>query len=269
MTNTIDLAILSAVPAEILPLSKSLPSRGGIDIPGGLLTLHEFRGITVATGTTGIGKVNAAAITSCILTRFGPVEIWSVGCTGAYPEGGLNIGDVLITTEWICGDEGVLERHGATPTGSIGIPLFSRRGRDFFDRFSRQDFGPPRFAPDPAPGRYVSEPSGSLRAPGINEGAGEDSPRVAYGPSLTVGMVSGDPETACSRYYAHRAMAENMEGSAIAQTCLLMGASFMECRGISNIAGLRDKSTWDFAKAIGNCLSVIQHMLAGHGSRNQ
>ncbi|MEN6437922.1 MAG: hypothetical protein ABFD97_05020 [Syntrophobacter sp.] len=265
MANTIDLAILAAVPAEILPLSESLPSSGGFDIAGNLFTLHEYHGITVAIGTTGIGKVNAAATAACILTRFGPVEIWDVGCSGAYAEGALRIADVLITNEWIRGDEGVLVSSHATPAGNIGIPLLSRHGHDFFDRFSSHDFEPCRIALDPAPpGRYIPGYSGSIPATSPEEQTREDCFTVEHGPSLTVGMASGDPETARSRFFAHRAMAENMEGSAVAQTCLLLGAPFLECRGISNIAGIRDKSRWAFGKAIANCHSVIRHMLARH-----
>ena len=74
-------------------------------------------------------------------------------------------------------------------------------------------------------------------------------------------MVSGDPQTALRRFQHHRALAENMEGSAIAQTCLLFGAPLMECRGISNTAGVRDKLQWDFGKAMYNCHAILRNLL--------
>ncbi len=74
-------------------------------------------------------------------------------------------------------------------------------------------------------------------------------------------MVSGDPETAADRFRSYGALAENMEGSAVAQVCLLFDAPFLEWRGISNIAGVRDKDRWDFPKAITHCHAVTRHLL--------
>lgn len=265
MANAIDLAILAAVPAEIRPLSGSLPSCGNFDIAGSLFTLHEYHGITLATGATGIGKVNAAAIAAAFLTRFGPLEVWNIGCSGAYNEAGLSVTDVLITTKWICGDEGVIEQPHAIPTASIGIPLLSRNGTDFFDHFQCHQFEPRKIALNlVSPGRYSINCSHNME-PAFPGEAHEDCFTVAFGPSLTIGMASGDEETARLRFKAYRTMAENMEGSAVAQVCLLFGTPFLECRGISNMAGIRDKSKWKFEKAIFNCHSVIRHILDSYG----
>ncbi len=76
-----------------------------------------------------------------------------------------------------------------------------------------------------------------------------------------MGMASGDIQTADARFRRFRALAENMEGSAIAQTCLLFNVPFLEFRGISNIAGVRDKAKWDLGAAIEHCLAVIMHLL--------
>jgi futalosine hydrolase len=74
-------------------------------------------------------------------------------------------------------------------------------------------------------------------------------------------MTSGDIHTADARFLSFRALAENMEGSAIAQTCLLFDVPFLEFRGISNMAGVRDKTKWDIGAAMEHCLSVIKHLL--------
>ncbi|MFZ2446493.1 MAG: hypothetical protein WAW37_09050 [Syntrophobacteraceae bacterium] len=258
----VDLAILAAVPDEVAPLCESLASSASLDIAGNTFTLHDHRDISLLIGTTGIGKVNAAAFTAAILTRFGPIEVWNIGCAGAYAEGGLRIGDVVITREHICGDEGIMRQGGRTSAGHIGIPLLIRDGRPFFDRFPVEAFKPSRVAETPVdPGRYVADPSSPAREPAPFQHGPPDAFSVEYGPSLTVGMVSGDPETASERFRSCGAMAENMEGSAIAQVCLLFRAPFLECRGISNIAGVRDKAQWNFSQAITHCHAVVRHLL--------
>jgi len=74
-------------------------------------------------------------------------------------------------------------------------------------------------------------------------------------------MASGDTQTADARFRRHGALAENMEGSAIAQTCLLFDLPFLEFRGISNMAGVRDKTRWDIGSALDHCIAVIKLLL--------
>ena len=101
--------------------------------------------------------------------------------------------------------------------------------------------------------------SGRARPVGpLKEAAGF---KVHYGASLTVGMASGDTQTADARFRRHGALAENMEGSAIAQTCLLFDVPFLEFRGISNMAGVRDKAKWDIGAALDHCTAVIKLLL--------
>ena len=75
-------------------------------------------------------------------------------------------------------------------------------------------------------------------------GVGSSPFQVVYGPSLTVSMVSGDRQTAKERFEQRRAFAENMEGTAVAQACVRFNIAMVECRGISNWAGDRNKTRW-------------------------
>jgi futalosine hydrolase len=117
---------------------------------------------------------------------------------------------------------------------------------------------------------FSTDPSGGIRPDDLlgahcsSFGPGPEKKRrfrVQYGPSLTVGMTSGDIHTANARFRSFRALAENMEGSAIAHACLLFNVPFLEFRGISNMAGVRDKARWDLGAAMQHCLSVIKHLL--------
>jgi futalosine hydrolase len=169
---------------------------------------------------------------------------------------------VVITRDSICGDEGILYKDRVSSTEVIGIPLLRKEGRPFYDRFPLGGFETFRkldmLLP---PGRYMTAGATRCLQPGDFNTDSDNSFMVQYGPNLTVGMVSGDLETANKRFQDYAAMVENMEGSAIAQACFLFDVPCLECRGISNIAGVRDKKQWDLKLAIDHSHAVIKHVL--------
>jgi futalosine hydrolase len=258
----IDLAILGATSGEISSFSNSFRQSDKIEIAGNVFTRHAYRNLNLLIGSTGIGKVNAAAVTAAVLTQFKVMEVWCTGCAGAFNEAGLRIGDVLITRDSICGDEGVLHRDGISSTKLIGIPLLQKDGLIFYDRFPLDGFDSFNKLKALLPsGGYIREAITCRLQPGKFDEDSNDSFAIRYGPSVTVGMASGDPETAGKRFQTHAALAENMEGSAIAQVCFLFGVPFLECRGISNIAGVRDKKHWNLNLAVDHSQAVVRHVL--------
>lgn len=268
----IHVAVLGAVFFEIEPLLQTLGSPGLESLVGQGYCIRDFDGLTLLVGTTGIGKVNGAITTTALLERFRIENIWDIGCAGAYPDGPLGIGDVLVTRATLCGDEGVLTRDGIQSCRSIGIPLVAQEGKEHYDAFALDDSEAFRAASTLTPaGRYTLSEDVLQAMPlelswerdcfgSLAEGG---SFQILYGPSLTVGLSSGDPETARNRYAHYRALAENMEGSAIAQTCLRYGVPMLECRGMSNVAGDRDKSRWRLRQALDHCHGVVRAWLAG------
>ena len=259
----VDLTILGATPGEIARLPGLLPSAESLEIVGNPFSTHIYRDLRLLVGTTGLGKVNAAAVTAAVLSSFRTGEVWNIGCAGAYSASGLEIGDVLITSNCLCGDEGILEKKGALPTSALAIPLVLKGGQPFYDSFPLDEFLSRRQIRALLPAAvYALGPFLSIQR-GEPCGATErgNGFKVDYGPSLTVGMVSGDTQTADARFRRHGALAENMEGSAIAQTCLLFDVPFLEFRGISNMAGVRDKAKWDLDAALDHCTSIIKLLL--------
>lgn len=234
---------------------------------GPLFSIRIHRDLRLLIGTTGIGKVNAAAIAGAALSNFVSGEVWNVGCAGAYPGSGMGIGDVLLSDNCLCADEGILTKDGPAPVSSLGIPLVLKDGRAFSDCFPLGEHisrGKIRaLLPD---GLYGLGPSGAVPLRALDDTCCAAGFHVLYGPSLTVGMTSGDAQTAAVRFRRFGALAENMEGSAIAQTCLLFDVPFLELRGASNMAGEREKALWDLPAAVDHCLAVVKHLL---GSRSQ
>jgi futalosine hydrolase len=268
----IHVAVLGAVPFEIEPLFQTLGSSGLESLLGQSYCICHFGGLTVLVGTTGFGKVNGAITTAALLERYRIESIWNIGCAGASPDGPLRVGDVLVTQATLCGDEGVLTQGGIQSCRSIGIPLVAEEGKDHYDAFALNESAAFRTASEITPSGRYSISEGVLQAMprelswdgdcfgSLAEGG---TFQILHGPSLTVGMTSGDPETARKRFEHYRAFAENMEASAIAQTCLRYGVPMLECRGMSNVAGDRDKSRWRLRKALDHCHGVVRAWLAG------
>src|SRR5512138_220338 len=71
----------------------------------------------------GMGKVNAAHAATLLIERYAPDALIIFGIGGAYPSSGAQVGDTVIATEEIAGDEGVLTHEGFKDTEYIGIPL--------------------------------------------------------------------------------------------------------------------------------------------------
>ncbi len=233
----VDVAILGAVPQEIMALSELLETCRVFSFRRQTIWVGKLAHLSVLMGTTGLGKVNAAITTASLLERFAVAQVWNVGCAGAYPEGPLRVGDVLVTKVALCGDEGVITQEGVQSVSEIGIPLVVDKGVAFFDRFpphwdenleaiiNRTPPGYYRQARGPRPERAVlhaaedgtgfrrrddtlDHPIDELKAPsGPSPRSGEaeaDLFRLVQGPSLTVGMASGDPEVASERFRRSR-----------------------------------------------------------------
>ena len=262
----VDLTILGAIEGEISPLA-TLKTLETVRVADRSFSVRVYRDLRLLIGTTGIGKVNAAAITAAALSTFTSGEVWNVGCAGAYDGSGLGVGDVLVVDSCLCADEGILTRSGPTPLSGIGIPLAYKNGRAFYDRFPLGDFlRSARIRTLMPEGGYSAGPCGAVE---LRESDGaKPGFKVCYGPSLTVGMTSGDPKTASERFHRFGALAEDMEGSAIAQACLLFDVPFLGIRGMSNMAGERDKAGWDLPAAFYHSISAVTRLLENRTKRS-
>ena len=277
MQRCINIAVLAATPMEVAGLTAGLALTDNGIVGGQQFSIGTLLGQTVLVGTLGFGKVNASATVAALAERFRLRQIWHVGCAGAYSGSHLNIGDVLITTEFHCGDEGILTTGEESPQSSIGIPLVTGGGAPYFDSFPVDQHLLDWARTAAPPSRYRNRAWKNVAGEGLDALQVEamelrddaddtvssaDTFRVLYGPGLTVSLVSGDAAVAQERFERFRALAENMEGSAVAQACLRFAIPVLECRGISNLAGDRDKSHWRLELAVTHSQAVVRHLLS-------
>ncbi len=221
------LALLSSMPFELSLIPPLLKNRRSYKVAGKTAVKGTLSTLPIILVYTGIGKVNAAHSVTCILERL-PVEIIiNIGVGGAYPNSGLRVGDIAAASKEIYGDEGVLTPQGFKGMEEIGIPLVKAGKKKYFNEF-----------PVLVPPLMVN---------------GEGAVKIKTGNFVTVSAVTGSQKRAKELEKRFDALCENMEGAAIAQICALYKVPMVEIRGISNIAGIRDKGCWNLTLAAQNC----------------
>lgn len=265
----LDLLIVGAVPPEVEPLKGWLSGVERIETKWNPCWLGGFGRLKVGLAPLGIGKVNAAAGSASLIERFRPKRLWILGIAGAYAQGPLEIGDVLVSSRVFLGDEGVWERGGMRSMEAVGIPVAEERGRPVFDCLILEgDALLECLARVTPPGLYCADTQcatipraspcpGTIGTQGTSEKPLLKPFQVLIGPSVTVSLSSGDEWVAKERFSRYDAWAEDMEGSAVIQVCRRYKVSVAQCRGISNRAGVRDKSQWRTQEALTHCHAVV------------
>jgi futalosine hydrolase len=175
----------------------------------------------------GIGKANAAAATaralSLSLGSFGAVL--SVGVAGALPGSGLELRDVVAASASVYADEGLLTPERFMDCGAMGFPM------------------------GPFEGSSIPTDSDILSVI-------QPLARVT-GPIATVSTCSGVDSLAQQVRARTGAVAECMEGAAVAHIALRLGVASGELRVISNTTGDRAGQRWDLNGALAELEMVI------------
>ncbi len=186
----------------------------------------EFDGCQVYTkderlylATTGVGLVSSAFSSGILLSHIRPDISIMIGSGGALPGSGLNVGDMAVATSEEIPELGVLREDGLN------------------DFNWNAGFWPNR--------SYTFDPELCEALIDICS----DISKTGSGNFITVLSVSGDDVIAKRRALTTGAIVENMEGYAFAHACHTMGIISAQIRGISNMAGERDRSFWDISLA--------------------
>jgi futalosine hydrolase len=169
---------------------------------------REVAGRSIALLQSGVGPVNAAFA----LTRFlaeNPVRaVIACGVGGAYPGSGLDVGDVVCAESETYGDLGAESPEGFLDMQALEFPVI--------------DGDPPLFNRLPL----------------------DLFPAERRVPFVTCATCTGSGERAAALAARTGGAVESMEGAAIVHVARRMGIQVGELRGISNVAGERDRKRW-------------------------
>lgn len=163
----------------------------------------------------GVGPAAAAAAVSRLLARGAYSRVISTGIGGGFAEQ-VEVGGLAIATRGVAADLGADSPEGFRPLDELG-------------------FGPTVSTVD-------EELTGALRAA---------LPHASAGAILTVSTVTGTAARAAE--LARRfpdAVAEAMEGYAVACAAALADLPFAEVRAVSNVVGPRDRAAWRIGAAL-------------------
>jgi futalosine hydrolase len=178
------------------------------------------RAITVVSG---VGAVNAALATQAGILEHQPGMVLSVGIGGTYPSSGLQPGDAAVSSAIIYAGLGAMDGEHFLDLERLGFPLLERDGAKTFNTLPVSNLS-----------RDFAEAAG-----------------IAHGPFLTLETVTGSSD-ATSRLEARYpgALVEGMEGAGVAHVAFKHNIPCLEVRGISNMVGPRDRSTWNIPDAM-------------------
>lgn len=190
---------------------------------------------------SGIGKTNAAHAATLLIEKFSPSAVVNFGIGGAYPSANLRVGDIAIADKEIYGDEGLWLKDGFHKADAIGIPLFKKGRKKYFNEF-------------PLDKNLMQK---AVKFSGLVTRHSPLVTEVKSGTFVTVSTVTGTDKRARELEKRFNAICENMEGAAVAHVCAMYGIPMLEVKGISNIVEDRDRSKWDIKTAAENCQKTV------------
>jgi len=237
-------AVIVAVDFESGWLLKQGKSRKILSKKPFLVTGATLGTTECLIAVSGVGKINSAGTAAFMAERFRPALFVSLGIGGAYPDTGLEPGQVVLASEEILPDEGVVDAQGRFhPLESATLQLVS----------GTRTRKPNRF---PVRRHLLS---------GAKKRLAGDFGAVKAGPFLTVSTATGTDDRALQLRTSWKGLCENMEGAAVAQMAERYAIPFLEVRGISNAVGRRDLRLWKKDLAAENAQQALYRLLENPG----
>lgn len=237
--------IMSALPQEIAALRSSMSGLESIEVRGrqfhrGVIDTHN-----VVLTTVGIGKVNAAMVTTLALDHFEFSAVLFTGVAGSLDET-VGIGDVVVGERVVPHDTGVLGRGGLDRYQSGHVGFLNPT-----DRFGYT--APPEFVD-----RLRESLSDIRLAPVLDR-----EPRVIFGTIATGDQFVNDEGVRRDLHVDLGAHAVEMEGAAVAQIAGHFEVPCLVIRSVSDLAG--SESEIDFVRFVDevtiNSVAVIRIVL--------
>ena len=229
------LGLICAIPNEIQHFGSSFEKRDEKLIAGFSFLLGKLDGVETVLVEAGMGKVNAAIVTTLLIEQFNCRTVLFSGVAGGV-DPKLGVGDVIIGTKLIQHDYGMIVSDKLTtyqpghlpihmPTEKLGYDADAELIDKIFGEL--KDFELPMISAEAA--------GGKARKPAITSGT------ILTGDQFIGCTIARD--RLCSELGG---LAVEMEGAAIAQVAEHYQVPFVIVRSLSDLAG--EESTMDFVK---------------------
>ncbi|MEA3511134.1 MAG: 5'-methylthioadenosine/adenosylhomocysteine nucleosidase [Actinomycetota bacterium] len=237
--------IMSALPQEIAALRSLMSGIESVEVGGrqfhrGVIDTHN-----VVLTTVGIGKVNAAMVTTLALSQFEFRAVLFTGVAGSLDEA-VGIGDVVVGERVVPHDTGVL--------GSAGLDRYQSGHVAFLNPTDRFGYTAPREFVD----RLRESLSDFRPVPVLDR-----EPRVIFGTIATGDQFVNDEGVRRDLHVDLGARAVEMEGAAVAQIAEHFEVPCLVIRSVSDLAG--SESEIDFVRFVDevtvNSVAVIRIVL--------
>jgi len=245
---------------ELAPLRAALRDAEPLEVAGKPWWLGHLapRGAGAAARVlvvlTGYEKANVAHALTSVLQSGRPRAVILSGVGGGFAQAGVDVGDLVVVEREAYGDTGAWSAEGDWLSAEeLGLPLAEVAGRPLWNEFPL-DAALARRAHDllqelvwEAEDREAvpAESRRGLRA----EARVDGSEAVHRGLGVTNSTACGTVAGAERLWKRWQPLVESMEGAAAAHICLLYGVPLVELRGISNLVGPRDRSSWQLEAA--------------------
>ena len=218
------LAILSALSEEQHGLVDAMHDMQCVQHAGRSFWQGQLGTHAVVCALSGIGKVAAATTTAALIERFGVQAIVFTGVAGGLGEG-VNVGDIVIASSYLQHD------MDASP---------------IFPRWHLPGYG--RTTLDCDPGLSARLRQAAQLAVQQRPGARVHQGLIASGDQFVSSATASSQLRSALQAANHPVLAVEMEGAAVAQTCLDYGIPFAAMRTISDRAD--DSAHVDFAEFV-------------------
>ncbi len=235
--------LLSAVAAEGQLLQNSLTNSCVVRCGHVPLTIGYINRQRYAIGHCGLGKTSAGAALATIFNCVAISQVIMLGCAGAYPQSGLQIGDIATATQEILADEGVVTSEGFIDLKQLGFALVEHAQDKYYNSF-------------PCAADWLSSNKMALQ-----EYARQHNIQYLSGPFATLSSCSGSATYGAQIHQRTGAIAENMEGAAAAQVCTQYHIPFAELRAISNMVEDRNTANWNLSGAMQRAQQCLIYLL--------
>lgn len=182
---------------------------------------------------TGVSKSNAAGALATTLHPNHPYgAVLSLGIAGALPGSGLKVRQSITATACMFADEGLVTVDGFQTLANMGFPVDST----------------------------LEAPEAIPTAPVLQHVFRSETD--AAGTIATVSTCSGTDAIASEVVRRTGALAETMEGAALALIARRRGIPYCEVRTISNHTGERAAQQWDIPGAVARLSDIVRAVIA-------